>query len=123
MEGRPLRDDPAQGPADNAVVYAAGHPRWAENPSGCNKQGPGAIPDAGLQGFHPADGTLVPNSGGTAGLYTMTRANADNMLITGTGLWIGSTNRYTVNKCGDLTGPTGHNAADHAGICFLQYPA
>ena len=108
--------------ADNAAVYAAGHPRWAENSNGCNKQGTGAIPDAGLQGFHPADGTLVPNSGGTAGLYTMTRANADNMLITGAGLWIGSTNRYTVNKCGDLTGPPGHNSADHAGICFLPYP-
>jgi hypothetical protein len=107
--------------ADNAVVYAAGHPRWAENSNGCNKQGPNAIPDAGLQGFHPADGTLVPNSSGT-GLYTMTRANADNMLITSAGLWIGSTNRYTVNKCGDLTGPPGHNAADHAGICFLPYP-
>jgi hypothetical protein len=108
--------------ADSAVVYAAGHPRWAENLNGCDKQGTGAIPDAGLQGFHVADGTLVPNSSGTAGLYTMTRANADNMLITSTGLWIGSTNRYTVNKCGDLTGPTGHNAADHAGICFLPYP-
>jgi len=109
--------------ADNAAVYAAGHPRWAENSNGCNKQGTGAIPDAGLQGFHPADGTLWTNSGGTAGLYTMTRANADNMLVTGAGLWIGSTNRDTVNKCGDLTGPPGHNAADHAGICFLPYPA
>src|SRR5215472_6309746 len=69
--------------ADNGAVYAAGHPRWAENSNGCNKQGTGAIPDAGLQGFHPADGTLWTNSGGTAGLYTMTRANADNMLVTG----------------------------------------
>jgi hypothetical protein len=108
--------------ADNAAVYAAGHPRWAENSNGCDKQGTGAIPDAGLQGFNPADGSLLTNSGGTAGLYTMTRANADNMLVTSAGLWIGSTNRYTINKCGDLTGPAGHNAADHAGICFLPYP-
>jgi hypothetical protein len=53
------------------------------------------------------------NSGGTA-LYTMTRANADSMLITSAGLWIGSTNRYTINKCGNTT-------ALHAGICFLRY--
>ena len=49
----------------------------------------------------------------------MTRANADTMLMTSGGLWIGSTTRYTVNKCGDLKGPAGHNAAGHAGICFL----
>jgi hypothetical protein len=78
-------------------------------------QGTGAIPDPGLQGFDPATGTVELNSGGTA-LYTMTRANADDMLITGKGLWIGSTNRYTVNTCGDTK-------ARHAGICFLPYPA
>ncbi len=62
------------------------------------------------------------NSSGTA-LYTMTRANADDMMFTSAGLWIASTNRYTVNKCGDLKGAAGHNAADHAGICFLPYPS
>jgi len=107
--------------ADNASVYAAGHPRWANNPNACNTAGTGAFPDPGLQGLDPGTGIAQPNSGGTA-LYTMTRANADNMLITSAGLWIGSTNRYTVNKCGDLTGPPGHNSADHAGICFLPYP-
>jgi hypothetical protein len=105
---------------DNAAVYAAGDPRWADNSSGCNKQGTGAVPDAGMQGLNPATGNVELSSGGTA-LYTMTRANADNMLITSAGLWIASTNRYTVNKCGDLQGPPGHNSADHAGICFLPY--
>jgi hypothetical protein len=113
--------------ADNAAVYAAGHPRWADNTNGCNKQGPGATPDAGLQGLYPtttaagAAGTVELNSGGTA-LYTMSRDNADNMLFTPAGLWISSAERYSVNKCGDLTGPPGHNSADHAGICFLPYP-
>jgi hypothetical protein len=113
--------------ADDAAVYAAGHPRWADNPNGCNHEGPGAIPDPGLQGLDPATGAVELNSSGTA-LYTMTRANAGNMLLIppGTaysGLWISSTNRYTVNKCGDLKGPAGHNSADHAGICFLPYPS
>jgi hypothetical protein len=100
--------------ADTGAVYAAGHPRWADNPNACNVQGTGAIVDPGLQGFDPATGTVELNSGGTA-LYTMTRANADNMLITSKGLWIGSTNRYTLNRCGDTN-------ARHAGICFLPYP-
>jgi hypothetical protein len=99
--------------ADNAAVYAAGHPRWTNNSNACNTEGTGAFVDPGLQGFHPADGTVWKNSGGTA-LYTMTRANAGYMLITGAGLWIGSTNRYTLNRCGNT-------AARHAGICFLHY--
>ncbi len=107
--------------ADDAAVYAAGDPRWADNSDGCNKQGAGAVPDMGMAGLNPANGNAELNSSGT-GLYTMTRANADDMLFTHAGLWIASTNRYTVNKCGDLKGTTGHNAADHAGICFLPYP-
>ena len=99
--------------ADSAAVYAAGHPRWTNNSNACNAAGTGAFPDAGLQGFHPADGTVWKNSGGSA-LYTMTRANADYMLITGSGLWIGSTNRYTLNRCGNTK-------ARHSGICFLPY--
>jgi hypothetical protein len=99
--------------ADNASVYAAGHPRWANNPNACNAAGTGAFPDPGLQGLNPANGIAQKNSGGTA-LYKMTRANAGYMLITGAGLWIGSTNRYTVNTCGNTT-------ARHAGICFLPY--
>jgi hypothetical protein len=108
--------------ADSTTVYAAGHPRWAENSHGCNKAGTGAVPDAGLQGFDPSNGQVVLNSGGTA-MYSMSRDNADSMMFTTApaGLWIGSVNRYTVNKCGDLTGPPGHNSADHAGICFLPY--
>ena len=99
--------------ADNAAVYAAGHPRWTNNSNACNAAGTDAFVDPGLQGFHPADGTVWKNSGGTA-LYTMTRANAGYMLITGAGLWIGSTNRYTLNRCGNTS-------ARHAGICFLKY--
>ncbi len=104
--------------ASSTIVYAAGDPRWAENTNGCNKAGPGAVPDTGLQGLNAANGKVELNSKGTA-LYTMTRANADTMLLTSGGLWIGSTNRYTVNKCGDLKGPPGDNAAGHDGICFL----
>jgi hypothetical protein len=96
--------------ADASSVYVAGHPRWANNPDGCNAAGPGAVPDPGLQGLDPATGQVQLNSGGTA-LYTMSRANADNMLLTSAGLWIGSTNRGNDNQCGGVGG--------HAGICLL----
>jgi hypothetical protein len=99
--------------ADNGAVYAAGHPRWAMNSNACNTAGPGAVPDPGLQGLNPANGNVELNSGGTA-LYTMTRANAGYMLVTGAGLWIGSTNRFTLNRCGNTK-------ARHSGICFLPY--
>src|SRR5215472_15216399 len=99
--------------ADDSAVYAAGHPRWAQNSKGCNVQGPGAVPDAGLQGLTPATGLALLNGSGTAGLYSMSRANADDMLITSAGLWIGSTDRGHDDHCG--------GAGFHGGICFLPY--
>jgi len=106
--------------ADDAAVYAAGHPRWANNNNGCNQEGPGATPDFGLWGLNPSTGAVELNSSGTA-LYTMSRDNAGHMLITQAGLWISSDNRTVVNRCGDRKGPAGHNAGDHAGICLLPY--
>jgi hypothetical protein len=99
--------------ADDGAVYVAGHPRWSENSDGCNHPGSGAIPDPGLQGLAPSDGSTLLNGGGTA-LYTMSRANADDMLITSAGLWIASTNRFGSNFC--------VKATNHAGICLLPYP-
>ena len=99
--------------ADSSTVYAAGHPRWAENSNDCNAQGPNAVPDVGLQGLTPATGQPLLNSSGTAGLYSMSRANADDMLITSAGLWIGSTDRGHDDHCGGV--------GFHGGICFLPY--
>jgi hypothetical protein len=98
--------------ADSGAVYVAGHPRWSENPDACNSQGPGAIQDPGLQGLNPASGSTQLNSGGSA-LYSMSRANADDMLITGVGLWIASSNRYGSDTCVGVSGLSG--------ICFLPY--
>lgn len=97
--------------ADDGAVYVGGHERWAQNPDGCNKAGQGAIPDPGLQGLNPGNGTLE-TPGGTP-LYSMSRANADDMLITSAGLWIASTNRFGSDMCDGVSG--------HAGICFLPY--
>ena len=100
--------------ADNGAVYAAGHIRWAENPQGCDFQGTGAIADPGLQGFYPGTGLLElrPDS---SPVYSMSRANADSMLITSAGLWISSSNRYGSQYCGQVS--------SHSGICLLPYPS
>ncbi len=96
--------------ADSSNVYVAGHPRWAQNPNGCNHAGPHAIPDPGLQGLHVGNGHVVTNSRGNA-RYSMSRANADDMMFTSAGLWIASSNRFHSDTCGGVSG--------HSGICLL----
>jgi hypothetical protein len=99
--------------ADSSTVYVAGHPRWADNPDGCDHAGPGAVPDPGMQGLDPATGQVKLNAGGTA-KYSMARANAADMLLTSAGLWIASSNRFGSNVC--------NGVHDLTGICFLPYP-
>jgi hypothetical protein len=100
--------------ADNSAVYVGGHERWADNPNGCNKAGPGAVKAPGMGGFTPASGSLLMNSAGTAGLYSRGRGlGADDMLLTSAGLWIASDNLQDTAMCG--------GAGGHAGICFLPY--
>lgn len=98
--------------ADPSAVYVGGHPRWLDNSHGCNHAGTGAVSYHGMQAMHPGTGTPLLNSSGKA-LYGMSRANADDMLVTKAGLWIASTNRYGSDWCNDVSG--------HAGICFLPY--
>jgi hypothetical protein len=86
--------------ADSRAVHVAGHPRWANNPSGCDFRSRGAVADEGLQGLSPRNGLVLRNSSGRAGRYSMSPAHADTMLITKAGLWIGSTNRFRSNLCG-----------------------
>jgi hypothetical protein len=102
--------------ADSSAVYVAGHNRWFDNPDACNKAGPGAIPAPGLAGLTPgpSGGALLENSSHTAGLYSRSRGlGADDMLLTGAGLWIASDTFGGGEQCGGISG--------FAGICFLPY--
>ena len=102
--------------ADSSAVYAGGDERWADNASGCNHAGTGSVNAPGMGGFTPgaSGGTLLENSGNTAGLYSRARGlGADDMLITGAGLWIASDNLLGSATCGGVSG--------HAGLCFLPY--
>jgi hypothetical protein len=101
--------------ADTAGAYFGGHLRYSENPNGCNVQGPGAISAPGLEGLNPATGALIVNGQGTS-LYTRDRGlGADDMLITGAGLWVASDNFAGSQMCDGVQGLSG--------ICFLPYGA
>jgi hypothetical protein len=102
--------------ADPFAAYVGGHERWADNSSGCNQAGPGAIPSPGMGGFTPGatGGQLLTDSTGTSGLYSRGRGlGADDMLVTPAGLWIASDNDAGTDTCGGVSGL--------AGICFLPY--
>jgi hypothetical protein len=91
--------------ADSTTAYFGGHERWSQNPSGCDFQGPGGISAPGMEGLSPSSGLLT---------FNPTRARgqgADDMLVTGAGLWIASDNFENSVTCGGVSG--------HAGICFL----
>jgi hypothetical protein len=94
--------------ATDSTVFAGGHQRWIDNRYGCNGPGPGAIPDPGLEGLTTSG---APELSGGRARYTMSKANADDMLVTGAGLWIASTNRWGSDTCGPDAG--------HIGICLL----
>jgi hypothetical protein len=82
----------------------------------CNKAGPGAIPAPGLADLTPgpAGGSLILSQAGTAGLYSRSRGHgADDMILTGAGLWIASDNFGGGTSCGGQPG--------FAGLCFLPY--
>ena len=102
--------------ADASAVYVAGHNRWFDNPDACKTKGRGAINAPGLAGLTPGatGGSLILNSSGTAGKYSRSRGHgADDMLLTGAGLWIASDNFGGNTSCGGVSG--------YAGICFLPY--
>lgn len=99
--------------ADSHAVYFAGHERWSMNSDGCDSEGTGAYPAAGLEGLDPASGALYLNSGGTEGYYSRDRGlGADDMLATSAGLWIASDNFDHAQYCGGVS---------VSGLCLLPY--
>ena len=100
--------------ADSRAAYFGGHERYSMNPNACNALGPGGYSAPGLEGLNPASGALFVNAARSAGYYSRARGlGADDMLLTGAGLWIASDNFDGSDTCGGVSG--------HAGICFLRY--
>jgi hypothetical protein len=107
--------------ADDGASYAAGHERWSQNPNGCDFKGPGAINDQGLEGLVPSSGKDLLNSSGNA-RYTRSRGlGADDMKITGAGLWIASDNGLKTKDGTFFYSQVCDGVSGHAGICFLPY--
>jgi hypothetical protein len=93
--------------ADSNTAYFGGHERWFSNPQACDSAGPGAVSAPGMAGLSPSGGAVVWNPTRARGL------GADDMLVTGAGLWVASDNDFGSSQCGGVGG--------HAGICFLPY--
>ena len=93
--------------ASTGAAYFGGHERWADNSDGCDHAGPGAVSAPGMVGLFPSSGAVAWNPTRARGL------GADDMLLTGAGLWIASDNFHNGSQCGGVAG--------HAGICFMPY--
>jgi hypothetical protein len=96
--------------ADQDNVYAGGHPRWMDNPFGCNEAGPGAVSRPGIGSLNPRTGLA------TSWNPTHSRGHGvDDLLVTKAGLWVAS-DTFTnggAQQCGGV--------GDHGGICFFPY--
>ncbi len=102
--------------ADSSAVYIGGHERWANDPNGCKKAGPGSIVAPGLGGFTTGatGGSLLMNSAASPDCTPDPAGAApDAMLLTIAGLWVASDNFGGGTSCGGQAG--------YAGICFLPY--
>lgn len=100
--------------ADSSTVYIGGHERWADNSDQCNNNDNGvAVAAPGMAGLDPMDGSVTFNPTRGRGL------GADDMLVTGAGLWIASDNAQNTAACGKTA--AGTPAGGHSGICFLPY--
>jgi hypothetical protein len=86
-------------------VYIAGHERWANNPFGSDFCGPGCLSRPGLGDIDPTTGQATD--------WNPTRdrgQGADDLLITGAGLWVASDTYLNSVNCAGVK---------HPGICFL----
>jgi hypothetical protein len=100
--------------ADSSAAYFGGHERWASNPLQCDNNNSGnAVEAPGVVGLSPATGAVVDNPTRGRGV------GADDMLVTGQGLWIASDNFRGTQTCGQTS--AGMPARGHAGICLLPY--
>ncbi|MCW2635852.1 MAG: hypothetical protein JWQ99_2219 [Blastococcus sp.] len=91
--------------ADATTVYAGGHQRFASNPLGCDRKGPGGIDQPGLGEFDPVTGNHQPGPSRGRGI------GATDLLRTAAGLWIASDNLQNTSTCA--------GQSNRVGICFL----
>jgi hypothetical protein len=93
--------------ADASSVYVGGHERWANNRSGCDVAGSGAVSRPGIGAINPVTGSA------TSWNPTRDRGKgADDMVVTSAGLWVASDTYFGSAYCGHEW---------HPGICFFPF--
>jgi hypothetical protein len=105
--------------ATPAAIYVTGHERWANNPSGQDSAGPGAVARPGIGAISPTTGLAIswnPNRSREVG--------GEALLVTTAGLWVGSDGAAL--GCAVPAGVnhddcTGQTLQSHPGIGFLPY--
>jgi hypothetical protein len=102
------------------TVYVGGHERWARNNYACDAEGPGSVSAQGMAGFVENTGRILKARDGK-GLYVRSRGlGADDMMLTGAGLWIASDNQTGTSSDGKpYTSQMCQSVSGRAGICFL----
>ncbi len=93
--------------ADAENVYAGGHQRWMNNAGACEVANPHSVRRQGVASVDPETGVATDWDPGRA-----RGKGADDMLLTGAGLWIASDNSNGATTCAGTY---------HPGICFLPY--
>jgi hypothetical protein len=91
--------------ASQQAVYVGGHERWANNPDGLDSCGSGCVSRPGIGAISASSGMALP--------WNPTRSRghgADDLLLTGAGLWVASDTYFHSTRCA---------GAFHPGICFL----
>lgn len=91
--------------ASDQDVYIGGHERWADNPHGTDSCGPGCVSRRGIGAISPTTGKALR--------WNPTRSRghgADDLLLTGAGLWVASDTFFHSKQCA---------GAFHPGICFF----
>jgi len=100
--------------ADANAAYFGGHERYSMNNQACDSLGPNGYNAPGMEGLDPANGNLYVTPDNSVGYYSRDRGlGADDMLVTGAGLWIASDNLDGSQMCGGVQ--------NLSGICFLPY--
>ncbi len=87
-------DTPSSVAVTGPAVYVGGHQRWMNNPLGADNANLGAVPRPGIAALDPVSGVPLSWNPGR----NPRGAGAGALLVTSTGLWVGSDTTWIGNR-------------------------